>query len=87
MLVLVLRQDLEAAAVDRPKNAEVSAIEGDDGSRLIASGKDDDRRVGEPDRLVGVALDDRMCLCQVLGAKGGQIPGAARQLAQRCQLG
>ncbi len=45
-------------------------------------GKDDDRCVGELYRLVGVALDDRVCLCQVLGTEGDQIQGAARQLAQ-----
>src|ERR1035437_130246 len=85
--VLALRQDLEGAAVDRPNNPEVPAIEGYYGSCLIARGKDDDRRVGEPNRLIGVALDDRLCLCQVLGAEGGHIPGAARQFAQRGELG
>jgi hypothetical protein len=62
-LRLALRQDLEADAVDRQNNPEVSAIESYDGSRLMARGEDDDRRVGESYRLVGVAFDDRVCRC------------------------
>jgi hypothetical protein len=82
-----LRQDLEAAAVDRSEDAEVPPIEGYDGSSLISGGEDDNRRVGKPDRLIGLALDDRVCQREVLRTEACQIPGAACQLAQHCQLG
>ena len=86
-IAAALREHSEATAAEGPNDVETPAIEGHDRSCPVAGRKDDVRCVRDSDVLVGIALDDRAGLPEFLGRDGGQVPGAAGQLAQHGQLG